>query len=359
VHLSSLRLRSFRNYARLDVTFMPGFHLLLGGNAQGKTNLLEAIYLLSTLRSFRGVGAAQMLRYGAGDFFVGGEVLGDGRNDIRLYWSPQQRKLSINGQPVRALADFYGRVRTVVFCTEDLLLVKGPAVNRRRFMDLLLAQTQPGYLALLQRYARVLRSRNALLKRPSYDAMALDGFTRELIAAGNEIIRRRTELLPALIPLAQQAYARIAGESEQLGMDYHPSVKNDFAVELVQSRERERVYRTTIIGPHRDELRLLLDGKPAAQFASEGQKRSLAIALKMAQAQYLAMHHGTPPILLIDDVMGELDARRRAGLLPLLERSHQANGQVFMTCTEENWPRELGRNLQKWEVVHGTLRRLD
>src|SRR6185295_15810961 len=126
-------------------------------------------------------------------------------------------------------------------------------------------------------------------------------------------------------------------------------------IELAQSRARERSYRTTLIGPHRDELQLLLNEKSAAQFGSEGQKRTLAIALKMAQAEYLTGIHGSAPVLLIDDVMGELDARRRSGLLPLLERARQSSGQVLMTSTEENWPRELGRDLQRWTVKNGAL----
>jgi DNA replication and repair protein RecF len=135
-------------------------------------------------------------------------------------------------------------------------------------------------------------------------------------------------------------------------------VKKDFAVELGQSRSRERTYRTTLIGPHRDDLTLLLNDRSAAQFGSEGQKRTLAIALKMAQAEYLTGIHGAPPVLLIDDVMGELDAKRRSGLLPLLERARHSRDQVFMTCTEENWPRELGSGLQRWEVKAGHLNRI-
>ena len=126
-------------------------------------------------------------------------------------------------------------------------------------------------------------------------------------------------------------------------------------MELAAARKREQAFRATLVGPHRDELALTLNGKSAAQFGSEGQKRTLAIALKMAQAEYLTGIHGAPPVLLIDDVMGELDVKRRSGLLPLLERSHEARGQVFMTCTEENWPRELGRDLQRWKVEAGTL----
>jgi DNA replication and repair protein RecF len=355
VHLAHLRLRDFRNYARLDVDFSPGFHLLLGDNAQGKTNILEAIYLMATLRSFRGVGGAQMIRHGAKGYFVGGNVVGQGDHEIKIYWSARERKIGLDAQPVKKLTDYFGTLRTVVFCTEDLQLVKGTARGRRRFLDLLLAQTQPGYLPLLQRYMHAVRNRNALLKQRVVDEAALESFSTELVKLGNDIIRARRELVPKFSPLARLAYRRISNDAEELRIEYQPSVKNDFAVELAQARAREKTFRATLVGPHRDDLQLLQNGKSAAQFGSEGQKRTLAIALKMAQAEFLTGIHGSPPVLLIDDVMGELDAKRRSGLLPLLERSHQARGQVFMTCTEENWPQELARELNRWRVQTGTL----
>ncbi|MGO8838713.1 MAG: DNA replication/repair protein RecF [Limisphaerales bacterium] len=408
MHLAHLRLRDFRNYARLDVDFSPGFHLLLGDNAQGKTNILEAVYLLATLRSFRGVGGEQMIRHGQKGYFAGGTVVGGqipasppssslsannvwgegrgevvpdpqtknpspqpsprfggeretsiltshGGHEIKMYWSAKERKLALDGRTVKKLTDYLGVLRTVVFCTEDLQLVKGASRARRRFLDLLLAQTQPGYLPLLQRYMRAVRARNALLKQRSADEATLDSFSRELVELGDPIIRARRELAPKFSPLARLAYRRISNDAEELRIEYQPSVKKDFAVELAQSRGRERTYRSTLVGPHRDDLQLLLNGKSAAQFGSEGQKRTLAIALKMAQAEYLAGIHGSAPILLIDDVMGELDVKRRGGFLPLLEQARKAGGQVFMTATGENWPSELGRDLQKWEVKAGTI----
>jgi DNA replication and repair protein RecF len=358
MHLAQLKLRDFRNYARLDAAFSPGFHVLLGDNAQGKTNVLEAVYLMATLRSFRGVGGAQMVRHGQKGYFVGGKVVGRGGHEIKMYWSAAERKLSLDNQPVRKLTDYLGVLRVVIFCTEDLQLVKSTSRARRRFVDLLLTQTHPGYLPLLQRYARALRSRNALLKRRETDEAALDSFSTELVRAGDEIIRLRRELVPKLSPLARLAYRRISNDAEEFRLEYQPGVKKDFTVELAQSRRRERTYRSTLIGPHRDDFQLLLNDRSAAQFGSEGQKRTLAIALKMAQAEYLTGLHGSPPILLIDDVMGELDAKRRGGFLPLLERTHHSRGQVFMTCTEENWPRELGRDLQRWEVRAGTLKHI-
>jgi len=359
VHLAHLRLREFRNYARLDVDFTAGFHLLLGPNAQGKTNILEAIYLLATLRSFRGVGGAQMIRHGQKGYFVGATLLSQRRHEIKMYWSATERRLSLDGQPVRKLTDYLGVLRVVVFCTEDLQLIKGTARMRRRFLDLLLSQTHPAYLPLLQRYTQALRSRNALLKQPTPDEAALESFSHEVIQLGNQIVDRRRELAPKLSPLVRLAYRRVAHDAEELRLEYQASVKRDFAVELAQSRSRERTCRTTVVGPHRDEVQLLLNDRSAAQFGSEGQKRTLAIALKMAQAEYLSGIHGSPPILLIDDVMGELDAKRRAGFLPLLESTHKGRGQVLLTCTEENWPRELGGHLQRWDVKAGTLKRME
>ncbi|MFO1487341.1 MAG: DNA replication/repair protein RecF [Verrucomicrobiota bacterium] len=355
MHLAHMRLRDFRNYARMDADFSPGFHVLLGDNAQGKTNILEAIYLMATLRSFRGIGGAQMIRHGQKGYFAGGKIEAQGGHEVKMYWSPTERSLALDGRPVKKLGEFLGTLRAVVFCTEDLLLVKGTARIRRRFIDLLLSQTHGAYLPLLQRYAQALRLRNALLKRPAPDESALESFTQELIVTGEQIIRLRRELIPKISPLARLAYRRISHGAEELRIEYLPSVKNDFAVELAQTRPRERTYRATLVGPHRDDLQLLQNEQSAAQFGSEGQKRTLAIALKMAQAEYLTGLHGTPPVLLIDDVMGELDVKRRSGFIPLLERSHHAQGQVFMTCTEENWPRELGRDLQRWKVTSGAL----
>ena len=358
MHLAHLRLRDFRNYARLDVDFTPGFHLLLGDNAQGKTNILEAVYLMATLRSFRGVGGAQMIQHGAKGYFAGGNVVSQGEHEIKMYWSARERKLALDGQPVKKLTEYLGALRTVVFCTEDLQLIKGTARARRRFIDLLLAQTQPGYLPLLQRYMHTVRARNALLKQRTVDEAALESFSTELVKLGNDLILARRGLVPKFSPLARLAYRRISNGAEELRIEYQSSVKNDFAVELAQSRTRERTFRATLVGPHRDDLQLLQNEKSAAQFGSEGQKRTLAIALKIAQAEFLAGIQGSPPILLIDDVMGELDVKRRSGFLPLLESARKSSGQVFMTCTEENWPSELGNDLQRWMVHSGNLKKL-
>lgn len=339
----------------MDGEFAPGFHLFLGDNAQGKTNLLEAIYLMASLRSFRGVAGSQMVRHGQKGYFVSGQVSSTAWHEIKLYWSASERRITLNNQPIRRLSDFLGTLRAVVFCTEDLQLIKGSAGSRRRYLDFLLVQTHPQYLSLLQSYTRALRSRNALLKQHRPDVTALDGFTHELVRYGCEIQKMRSELTPRISPIVCQAYQGISRGAESLKVIYLPDVKGDFLVELTRSRGREQVCRFTVVGPHKDDVDLLLDGKSASKFASEGQKRSIAIAMKMAQAEYLDQIHGSPPILLIDDVMGELDVHRRGGLLPLLSRTHRSHGQVFMTCTEENWPQELGTGLYRWNVEKGIL----
>ena len=301
------------------------------------------------------MGSAQMIRQGQTGFFVGAEIVGVQADVIKYYWSLRERQLTLNQDPVKRLSDFFGTFRAVVFCTEDLQLIKGAPRIRRRFLDLLLSQTLPDYLGNLQQYAKVLRSRNAVLKQHRPDQNVLRSFTRELVKYGQALIDARKQFIPRLSPLARLAYRRISDDAEELMMVYQPTVHEDLQSELDKVRDRERQYRSTLIGPHRDDFKLLLNHQSAAQFGSEGQKRTLAIALKMAQAEYLTGLFGHPPVLLIDDVMGELDRERRSGLLPLLERSHHARGQVFMTCTEENWPKELGRRLIRWRVDQGAI----
>jgi DNA replication and repair protein RecF len=355
VHVARLRLRDFRNYGSLDAEFQPGFHVVTGDNAQGKTNLLEAVYLLATLRSFRGAGGAQLVRHGARGYFVGATVVGGTTAELAAYWSPRERKLQLNGAPVRRLEDYFGCLRAVVFSPDDTQIVKGPPLGRRRYMDLILAQTTPGYLPLLLRYARALRARNALLKHRAPDEDQLASFGRELVESGSQILQRRRALAPKLSPLARLAFRRIGRDADDLKLEYRPSAEGDFAVALAASRDRERTQRTTVVGPHRDDLSLVVNGHPAGPFTSEGQRRTLALALKIAQAEYLGGIHGSPPVMLVDDVMGELDPHRRAGLLPLLADARRNGGQAFLTCAEDRGFDELGAGVHRWRVQAGRL----
>ena len=209
---------------------------------------------------------------------------------------------------------------------------------------------------------RILKQRNALLRgahgRLDADAaFTLDVWDAKLAETGERLRRERTALLAEMGPVLARAYDDVARTPSAATATYMSSWDGSLADALRRERDSDVRRGVTTVGPHRDEVKLSLDDKSAAQFGSEGQKRTFSIALKMAQAEYLAGIHGSPPILLIDDVMGELDAERRAGLVPLISRTGQALGQVFMTCTEENWPSELSANLHRWNVDQGTLRR--
>ena len=234
-------------------------------------------------------------------------------------------------------------------------MVKGSSQGRRRFLDLILSQTVPGYLVLLLRFAKSLKSRNALLKQVNPPEAELEAFTAELVLAGTAVMEARNLLVPRIAPLVRFAFRRVAGDADDMSVVYQPGFRGDLAVALANARARERLVRTTVVGPHRDDLLIQVNDRSALQYTSEGQKRTLAVALKLAQAEYLSEVHGSPPVLLIDDVMGELDAERRAAFVPLLNQVFRSGGQVFMTCTEENWPRELSQDLIRWTVQEGKL----
>ena len=407
MHLAHLRLRDFRNYTRLDADFAPGFHLLLGDNAQGKTNILEAVYLMATLRSFRGVGGAQMIRHGQKGYFVGGTVVGGTIPSISLRlpqgreWGEEAEFLKLRTPRPNPLPALAGRGRQKFW--PATAGVKSKSTGRRANANWRWTASRSNAWAIISaccarwcfapricNWSRAPRAPaggssiccsrkpsrptcrcSSVICAPSAPATRCSSTPRggptrprwTAFRANSSKLGGRThprcgrELAPKFSPLARLAYRRISNDAEELRIEYQPSVKKDFAVELAQSRNRERTYRSTLVGPHRDDLQLLLNEKSAAQFGSEGQKRTLAIALKMAQAEYLAGIHGSAPVLLIDDVMGELDVKRRSGFLPLLEQARKTGGQVFMTATEENWPAELGKDLQRWEVQAGTLRR--
>ena len=185
MHLAHLRLRDFRNYTRLDADFAPGFHLLLGDNAQGKTNILEAVYLMATLRSFRGVGGAQMVRHGQKGYFVGGNVTGQGEHEVKIYWSARERKLALDGQPVKRLGDYLGTLRAVVFCTEDVQLVKGAARARRACAPPSTASSSPTVAS------------SASTASSSPPAPAAPFRARTTIPAGMETATKRTSAVTA------------------------------------------------------------------------------------------------------------------------------------------------------------------
>lgn len=330
--------------------------MLIGNNAQGKTNLLEAIYILATLRSFRGATNSALVRYGQKGYFIGATILQTTNHNVKLYWSKDAKKLILDDQPVRKIADYFGIFKAVIFCSEDTELVKGASRYRRRYLDYLLAQTIPQYLQLLQSYTQTVKSRNAILKQTVVDIALLESFTQQLIKYGEYITELRQKIIKDITPIIQDCYKKISSGVDQITIEYKPSIKTDFEAELQRLRDKELQMRVTLAGPHRDDIALYINGNPADIYASEGQKRTLAIALKMAQAEYLTLKSGVFPALLIDDIMGELDQNRKAGFIPLLERAEHYRSQVFITCTEWTLAKVLSSNIHKWIVINGTLK---
>jgi DNA replication and repair protein RecF len=332
--LSQIKLRDFRCFDSLHVPFEPGVQFFIGDNAQGKTSILEAVCVLLRLASPRSSTLAPLIRLGAADFSVQGQW-----TSSRLQFSlgAAGRKLLLDEVEQSATADYLRLARVVYFGNADVDLVRGGAEGRRRYLDFLGSQIEPLYRANLRSYERALRSRNRLLKAVPPRLREVEAYTPPLLEAGGLLTQLRRSLVTELLPWVLRAQARIrTAESvgpEQLAIEYRPGATADFAAALAASREEEVRLRQTLIGPHRDDLLLTLDAQPAATFGSEGQQRTLALALKLAQAGFLAAIWRKPPILLLDDIFGELDPARRNALLAALP----SGAQQIVTTTHLTW----------------------
>jgi DNA replication and repair protein RecF len=326
--LSELRLRNFRCFESLDFTPPPGLSFITGRNAQGKTSLLEAACMLLRLQSPRTTDATELIRSGSSTLSLSG-LCADSRLEFRL--GPAGRTILLDSKPQPKSADYLTRGRVTWFANSDLELVKGPASARRRYLDFLGAQCIPGYAPALRSYERALRSRNALLRehRPRREIEAFDPL---LCETGETLLLARASLCTAIAPLALAACSEISGGSDTLEISHQPGATLPFAESLAASRTEEERLRQTLRGPHRDDLVLKLNSRPAAPFASEGQQRTIALALKIAQARHLASAHGAPPLLLLDDIFGELDPIRRNLLLASLP-----SAQALATTTFLDW----------------------
>jgi DNA replication and repair protein RecF len=327
--LTQLSLRHFRCFDKLECDFAPGINLFVGANAQGKTSLLEAVCVLARLQSPRTSRLGDALQHGRRGFVVDGHV--DGRH-MQFYYSPERKKLALDSVAQSATAEYLDVARVVWFGGADIDLVRGGAELRRRFMDFAGAQVNAGYRATLRAYERALRSRNHLLKAPRIDWREIAAFDGPLIENGASLTEARERLIRQLEPHAAAGQQAMSGAAEELRLRYAKGSGEDFRAALEESRETDARLRQTGVGPHRDDLGLLL-GERGAQFASEGQQRSMAVALKLGQAALLEAQAGRPPLLLIDDVFGELDLARRNALL-----GHLPGGaQCLVTATHIEW----------------------
>ena len=328
--LRDLQLRNFRCFESIGVEFEPGFNFIVGPNGRGKTTLMEAACVLLRLQSQRAPNLTSTVRAGQRSFVLSGHAEG---HLLQFYYSALRRKLAFDGVEQREPSEYLRIVRVVSFANHDLELVRGSAEMRRRYLDFIGLQVDARYRPALRAYERALRSRNALLKSAAPRLRELEAYTEPLIRAGSLLREMRAALVRQLAPSAEASQRAISSEDETLLLEYAPGNEDDFAAHLARTRADEGRLRLTTVGPHRDDLRLQVQGMPAAQFASEGQQRTIALALKLAQARLFAEEIGTEPLLLIDDIFGELDATRRNALLAHLPN----DSQKLVTATSLEW----------------------
>ena len=359
-YLSRLRLTNFRNLTHLDIGLSPGVTVYYGPNAQGKTTLLEAVYLLCIARSFRAENEREVVNFQAAD--RGEQALVDGT----IEKAGQRLRVIVGYQPIqsprqqndglthyvrkeirvnrlrRTAGELIGEVNTVLFSAADIDLIQGPPSGRRRFLDILLSQADPLYLKGLQRYQRVVQQRNQLLRllrehRAKRDELAF--WDDELVREGAWITWRRSVAMGDFAAACLRHYEGLSGPDEDLAIEYCPSValagevteiEDNFREALSAAIHRERVRPVTAVGPHRDDFNLMIDGADMGAFASRGQARTMALTLRLAEAEFLASARRERPVVLLDDALSEMDSYRRHCLL---EKATQYE-QVLITTTD-------------------------
>lgn len=339
MRLRQLLVSSFRNIEMIRIEPGRRFNLFYGFNGQGKTNLLEAIFLLGNPRSFRNSRLPEFIRHGQTQAAVCGEVESCGTvSQIRLSLETAGRRVEIDSKAIRRASDLHGRLNAVVFSPDDTGMVKSGPEARRRYLDRAVYTGDIAYLHCWHEYHRILKQRNHLLKSP--DKTGLDVWTEKLACAGAGVIERRQQYVELLAIRLQQHYATISGGAETAGISYHPdgvqaTDRDAIREELLQLFERhaksDERYGTTTAGPHRDDLTFCLDTRPLKAFGSQGQQKSFVLALKMAEMENLQTIFGEAPILLLDDMSSELDAQRNSNLMDFLTSREI---QVFITTTE-------------------------
>ena len=344
--IEQLTLRNFRNYEETVLTPHEGVNLFFGANGSGKTNLLEAIHYCALGKSHRITGDQSAVRIGENFAVCGVSVLSGGVKreiTVRLVPSEAAKKVILLDQkPIRRFSDMMGCLQCVIFSPEDLGLIREGPSMRRRYLDMMISQVNRGYFIALQQYRAGLEQRNALLKNmranPRTNPGLLDVFEQAMAAPAAAIVAARIRVIELLSSLAAETYRAISGrEEEEFQASYHSAfresgdVEGDFLKIMKENREEDLRLGITSAGPHRDDLNLSLNKKNMKVYASQGQIRTAALSLKLAQMKALRQMSGEPPVLLLDDVMSELDKERRTRLVREI-----SDYQTFITCTDES-----------------------
>lgn len=332
--LTRLKIRGYRNLHAADLGWHEHFNVLFGSNAQGKTNLLEAIYLFGHLKSFRGARGSELLCHGSETAQLGAAIergVISSQLEINLHRSGRTPK--VDGKTVQKLSDFLGHLRIVLFSPEEMGLVKGYPAGRRALLDRAILQVKPYYLDKVQEYDRILRQRNQLLKEQA-DERELAAWTEALTQVGAQIRHERLTYVARFQSLLARVYREISGGTETADIIYSAKTARpeqlveNLQVELAGLARTERRLGQTLAGPQRDDVEFLVDARSLRQFGSQGQQRSFLLAFKAAQLIDLEQELKEPPVLLLDDLASELDSERQAGFFDFLR---QRRGQVFLT----------------------------
>ena len=366
MQIDSLYLRNFRNYAEVTAHFVPGVNLLVGGNANGKTNLLEAISYLSTAKAFRAKREQELLRFGAEFAELSAKVHSREREQelkMLLFEGRRPRQIWLNGVKQKTAAGISGVLTSVLFCPEDLLVLKKGAQPRRRWMDNMIVQLRPNYEAALGEYNRLLEQKSAVLKDWKDSPSLLDvlpEYNLRMAQTGALVISYRARYLQALEKLAADFHREFSGGTETLTLQYQtvstvddpfapPEVLRQQLAEHQASHERAELESCQCLsGPHKDDFSACLDGLPVSLYGSQGQTRTATISIKLAERELMKNDSGETPVLLLDDVLSELDAGRQDFVLNQLK-----SGQVFITCCETDRLTRLGQvlNIEKGTIL--------
>ncbi|MDR3051151.1 MAG: DNA replication/repair protein RecF [Oscillospiraceae bacterium] len=347
MYVKQLELKNFRNYQGAFLSPHPRLTVLTGQNAQGKTNVLEALHLCCLGRSHRTAHDRELIRWGTERAAVRLQVARtDGTHDIAvtLTQDGRRKQVKVGGTQIGRIGELMGHFHGILFSPEDLAIIKQGPAERRKLVDMELSQLYPAYFYTLQRYMRALNQRNSLLREMQRghggSAATLQAWDEQLVQAGAHIVGQRRAYLALLAQAAAASYAGISGGTEALGLRYQTQIDSDgdkaqlaaqFLHRLRETRADDIRRGSTSVGPHRDEMRLTLNGREARVYGSQGQQRTVMLSLRLAELEVVRMERGETPVLLLDDVMSELDPFRRRQLLERI-----ADAQTLITCTDES-----------------------